>query len=324
MKIIIWGWPLYSHTFSYINEAFYRAFQYLGHETYWFHDGEFPENFDWSNCVFWTEGFCESNIPLHSESVYFVHGCADPKKYIDVNVKRFIDVRYNYKQLNDHIYNYAFDRDKSKEVGPVCYFEPRTNTTIHYKNNYREYDCSDYDKFYITWAANKLPNEFDENDMFIPKERAIYYCGTLGSQGVNENMSVYGPFIAECHKQGVQFVHNDPWVNPLPDAEVIARSQKSILGIDLRGPEHLRNGLLPCRVFKMMSYGQLGLTNSPDVYEQLEEHCVFESDPVLLYHKGMLERTNYAKIKQGMEFVKENHTYVNRAKALLSILENVV
>ena len=40
MKIVIWGYPLHSHTHSYIHAAFYKAFTHLEYETYWFHDGE--------------------------------------------------------------------------------------------------------------------------------------------------------------------------------------------------------------------------------------------------------------------------------------------
>ena len=42
-KVIIWGHPLHSHTHSYIHEAYYRAFKYLGYDVYWFHDNEYPD-----------------------------------------------------------------------------------------------------------------------------------------------------------------------------------------------------------------------------------------------------------------------------------------
>jgi hypothetical protein len=54
MKIIIWGYPLYSHTHSYIHDAFYKAFKYLNYETYWFDDNNYPKDFDWNDCLFWT------------------------------------------------------------------------------------------------------------------------------------------------------------------------------------------------------------------------------------------------------------------------------
>ena len=103
MKVVIWGYPLYSHTHSYIHAAFYKAFKHLGYETYWFHDEEYPEDFDWNDCVFWTEGFADKNIPLNKTNTYFVLACPDPSKYINAGV-RYFDTRTNNIWINDHVY----------------------------------------------------------------------------------------------------------------------------------------------------------------------------------------------------------------------------
>ena len=123
MKIIIWGYPLHSHTHSYIHKGFYDAFKYLGYETYWFHDGDYPQDFDFSNCVFWTEGYADKNIPINDTSTYFVHVCPDPRKYIDAGVKKFIDFRTNNVWIHDHVYNFTLDKTKVEKLGPVCYYE---------------------------------------------------------------------------------------------------------------------------------------------------------------------------------------------------------
>ena len=49
MKIVIWGHPLGTHTHSYSNHGYYRAFKQLGHDVHWFPDEEPPEDFDFSN-----------------------------------------------------------------------------------------------------------------------------------------------------------------------------------------------------------------------------------------------------------------------------------
>ena len=54
MKIVIWGYPLNSHTHSYIHSSFYKAFKHLGHDVYWFHDDEYPEDFDFDD--FYADG----------------------------------------------------------------------------------------------------------------------------------------------------------------------------------------------------------------------------------------------------------------------------
>lgn len=320
MKIIIWGYPLYSHTHSYIHEGFYRAFKYLGYETYWFHDGDYPSDFDWNDCVFFTEGFAEKNIPLNKSCIYLVHCTCNPKKYLEINPKRYIDVRYNHVWMKDHIYNYTLDKKNVQKVGNACYFTNRENKSILYKNDYHEYYIEDYDKFYISWATNLLPYEINFDDISHPRKNEIWFCGSIVADIRWENYSVYKPFIEECQKLNIPFHINNPFQNPLTNDEVIKRTKDSLIGIDLRGPEHLRNGYLPCRIMKNISYGHLGITNSNEAYNELDGNCLYEKDPVEILYKALDKKTDYDFIKKSMVYVKENHTYINRIKSLMSII----
>lgn len=320
MKIIIWGYPLHSHTHSYIHAAFYKAFNHLGYETYWFHDGEYPDNFDWNDCVFWTEGFADKNIPLNKTSTYFVHVCPDPAKYINAGVGKFIDVRYNHLWHKDQTYNYVLDKTKVEKIGNCCYFERKKNRRVQVLNDYQQYWIEDYDKFYVTWATNYLPEEFDFEDIHYPRENKIYFSGNLSNSGICENYSTFKPFLNECQKNNIEFIVNNPWTNPLSEEEVVTRTKKSILGVDIRGPQHIRNGYVPCRIFKSISWGHLGTTNSPEVYSELEGNCILQQDTGQLFYDAMSKRNDYMFIKNCMEYVQENHTYINRIKSILSLL----
>jgi hypothetical protein len=320
MKIIIWGYPLYSHTHSYIHEAFFKAFKHLNFETYWFHDNDYPNNFDWNDCLFWTEGFADKNIPLNKTSTYFVHVCPDPSKYINFGVKKFVDVRYNHLWHKDHVYSYTLNKEKVIKVGNCCYLEKAQPKKVLVTNDYHNYEIDDYDKFYITWATNKLPHEINFDDINYPRENKIYFCGNISSSGRCENYSKFIPFILQCQKHNIPFIHNDPFQNPLPEDEVVLRTKKSLIAIDIRGPEHLRNGYVPCRTFKSISAGHLGTTNSEEVFKELEGHCLYESDCNLIFYKALEKIKDKKFILDGMKYVKDNHTYLNRIQSILSIL----
>ena len=316
-KVIIWGHPLYSHTHSYVHEAYYRAFKSLGYDVYWFHDDEYPEDFDYTNCLFIGEGFADKKIPINDSSCYLIMYCPSPIKYKEA--ERYIDVRMSAVNFKDHIQEYSLDKTTSTKLGPACYFVPKTSDRVRVKNDYHDYEMDDYDKLYISWATNLLPDEFEDEDLYLERENAIYYCGTISAQGACENYSNWMPFLKACKENSIRFVHNDPWANPLSMGEVINRTQSSILGIDIRGPQHLKQGLLTCRIFKNMSYGHLGLTNSPAVYEELDGNCIYNDDTEQLFYEGMRNRENYDFIRKGMQYVKENHTYINRVNSILSI-----
>ena len=182
-------------------------------------------------------------------------------------------------------------------------------------------DVPDIDKLYISWATNLLPEQINFDDMYMERENAIYFCGTISPHGQCENWSLWEPFIQQCSANGIDFHCNDVWQNPLPFSEVQKLAQKSILGADIRGPWHVETRVVTCRVFKNISYGHLGMTNSEQIYEEMDGNMVYNPDTAQLFHDGMSNRENYDMIRKGMQFVKENHTYVNRCSSVLKVFE---
>ncbi len=317
-KIIIWGYPLGSHTQSYVHEGYYRAFKYAGYDTYWFDDNNFPNNFDYNNSLFIGEGFADKNIPINKTSCYLIMHCPSPIKYQEAG--RYIDVRMAGQNFKDHVHEYSLDKQKAIKVGPAMYFEPKTQNKILIQNEYVNYEIDDFDKLYISWATNKLPIEFNYEDIYAQRENIINFCGSISQSGNNENYSTLLPFILECQKNGIRFIHNCPWSNPLSNEEIIKRAHQSLITVDIRGPKHLKEGIVTCRIFKNISYGHLGLTNSKTIYEELEGHCLYSSDTAELFHIGMFNKNNFDFIKKSMKYVKENHTYINRINSIINAL----
>jgi hypothetical protein len=290
----------------------------MEYDVYWFHDKDYPEDFDYTNCLFIGEGFADKKIPINDTSCYLIMYCPSPIKYQESG--RYIDVRMSAVNFKDHIQEYSIDKNTAIKIGPACYFVPKTLKTVKVKNDYVDYEMDDYDKVYIAWATNLLPDEFEEEDIYLERENSIYFFGTISAHGVCENYSNWQPFLKACNDNQIKFIHNDPWQNPVSMRDVIINTQKSLLGIDIRGPEHLKQKLLTCRVFKNISYGHLGLTNSKSVYEELEGNCIYNENTEELFYDGVKNRSNYKLISDGMKFVQENHTYINRVNTLLSIL----
>jgi hypothetical protein len=317
-KVIIWGHPLYSHTHSYVHEAYYKGFKYLGYDVFWFHDGDYPEDFDYNNSLFIGEGFADKNIPINDTSCYMIMYCPSPIKYAKAG--RYVDIRMAAVDFKDHIHEYSLDKTKSEKIGPAVYYVHKTNEKVKIINDYVDYEISDFDKLYISWATNLLPHEIHEDDMYLQRENVIYYSGTISPHGICENYSNFRPFVEACESNGINFIHNDSWSNPLSTEEVIRRTKVSLLGVDIRGRQHLKQRLLTCRVFKNISYGHLGLTNSEEILNELDGNCIYNSDTNQLFYDGISNRKKYKLIKDGMRIVKENHTYVNRINSIIKIL----
>jgi hypothetical protein len=326
-KVIIWGFPLHTHTHSYIHYGWVKGFKHLGYDTYWFDDKNVPTNFDFNNCLFITEGYAETNIPIVETSIYFVHIARNPEKYIG-KVKRFVEIRYLVDGIKDCNYNYVLNKGQCTKISDCTYHEKLHNNggiAKHHNNPQpMEYEC-----IYTCWATDLLPHEIVESNIYKPKDKCIYWFGSANHTNTKE----INIFYNECVKNGIQFATNDPWRNPLPFDVVQEYTMKSIMSPDFRssgdpnkvalgetGTCHKQIGYIACRLLKSISYGHLGITNSKHAFELLDKKVVYNSDEKQLFYDAVKHLQNYELIKEQMRIVRENHTYLNRIQDLLSVI----
>jgi hypothetical protein len=291
----------------------------MGFDTYWFENKPPDNDFDFSNCIFWAEGYDDSFIPLNKSSIYYVHCAYDPQKYVG-NVGRFVDVRYNAISVNHPNYIYKLDKKNTPQINRGCYYQQSTNRVVDFENGKCKYRIDDFDKLYMGWATNLLPHEFKEEDVYFPRENIVYFLGTLSSDGAHSNVEEINQFALECEKNGVLFKFNDFYSNPLNEESYIEYSKRSLMGFDVRSKNMIEWGHVPCRVYKNMSYGHLGMTNSHEVYNELEGNLVYNSNITQLYYDVENKLHDYGFIINAQNYIKDYHTYVNRARAMLEIL----
>ncbi len=300
-KVIIWGYPLHTHSHSYIHACWVKAFKYLGYDTYWFSDNNFDINFDYTNCLFITEGYADFKIPLHKSNIYYVHVCVDPQRYLDTGV-RFIDMRYNKTYNYDVNYEYNLDENlqtgKAQQISSVTYYE----------------DLEYYPAIYTSWATDLLPHEFDFSLINTEVENNVYFIGSAGPH--------HNALIQALHKHNIKFIHIDCWKNPISFEDNMKLMQKSTINVDLRHDFHKNVGYIPCRVFKAISYGKIGITNSKRVQELFGENNIIYDDNVdVLVEMALQNKDDKELLMRQMKYVQENHTYLNRVDDLLKCLK---
>ena len=310
-KIILWGHPPnvpIRHTQSYIWESLYRTFKHLGYNVWWFADAPAPVDFDFTNCIFISEGFNDKHIPLRESSTYFVHVCINPKKYLAVS-KNLIDLRFLMDSMDNDNYDYILDRTKCETLDTGLLYDSFESYEVGYKIAY------------IAWGTNLLPHEIDLEWAKLPRKNVYNYIGTISTSGRFENGKDIYRFAEICKsRSGANFYHVDPWINPVSEAGQIKLIQESILSPDFRSFQHQKWGYLPCRVMKSISYGQLGLTNSLAMYNFLEQSVIYGKSPQDLFDDGMRFRNNYHWIQAQMRLIQEKHTYVNRVNGMMKLV----
>lgn len=321
MKIIIWGFyphnGVLQNTISYVWNSFFNAFKHLGHEVYWFPNQKI-ENFDFTNCVFLCEGYDDSEIPLNKSSTYFVHCAFNPAKYVG-QVRKFIDMRYNLKKIDHPNYIYTLDKEKTK-MDKGCYYEPSTNKVIDFKNGRVAYRIDDFDKIYIGWATNLLSHEIEENDVYFPRSNKVYFLGSLSDDGRYANVHLMQEFAKECQKNNIEFIINNFTQKQLSETDYIRISKESLLGFDIRCDADVEWGRIPCRLYKNMSYGHLGMTNCYEAYKELDGHCIYSKSASQMFYDAMNKKNDFAFIKKGLNYIKNFHTYENRVRSMLKVI----
>jgi hypothetical protein len=329
-KVVIWGFPLHSHTHSYVHYGWYKAFKHLGYEVVWFHDKDFapPATFNYKNCLFITEGYADDNIPLEPSSIYFVHVARNPLKYIQAGV-RFIDIRYHVTSIRDCNYIYDTRYKTLEKIGDITLYEPfASDRDLH--PQFRHVIPLQYEAAYVCWATDLLPEEIRMEDRFIQPEHKCYFIGSVG----DGNRKELERLALGCYQRGVEIVVNNPWTNPLDFEEAKLLVQRSAIAPDIRGSGdpgnmmrgetgtcHKEIGYIPCRLFKNISYGKVGGTNCRRLYELFGDMVVYSEDEAQLAEMCFEKEKDKDYILKQMEWVRDHHTYVHRIQDLFTIIQ---
>lgn len=305
-KIIIWGHKLHTHTHSYVHYGFFKAFKYLGYDTYWFDNSDNVQNFDFSESLFITEGQVDENMPLRDDCRYILHYCYQRKERYKELIKNGNAILLYPHLTNverDNIYWPHYEvHENAIQMEPYVYYDINARFIM------------------MPWATDLLPYEIDHIKLQVPnikKERTIYWVGS--------DIDELKPFAAVCRKNHISFKQIDPWVKPASPEENIQLIQRSYFAPAIQRQWQLDHGYIPCRIFKNISYGQMGITNSKMVYELFNKKIVYSSDMKELFNKATNRVANGSKeeLYELMDFVRDHHTYLNRIECLLKFMDMV-
>ena len=80
------------------------------------------------------------------------------------------------------------------------------------------------------------------------------------------------------------------------------------------------NQMLPCRLFKAISYGLDGLTTNSLAYEFFDHNVIYNPDAYMLYYEAEDRKEEVERKKWLFNFVCEKHTYINNINAIMKMI----
>lgn len=289
-KFISWGFRDISSTHSFIHYAYKKAFESMGYESYWFDNQDDLSNFDFSGSIFLTAGGADSRIPIRKDCRYILHNC-DTNKYNDVLHNSIILQVYT---------NPVLDRDVEK-ISDCIFYQKNGNV------------------LYQPWATDLLPNEILllEN-LNLSNNKNVNWVGSIWNNSLNQgNLPEMEQLKSSLSSRGIGFTN----LTRIPYDENKIYINESYVSPSVQGKWQVDNHYIPCRIFKNISYGEFGITNSEAVYNLFNKMIVYDNDIDNMVEKSIERRNDItlAELNQQILFVKENHTYINRIKNILDI-----
>lgn len=315
-KVVIWGHKLHSHTHSYIHNGFYVAFKHLGYDTYWFDDNDDVSDFDFENTFFITEHQVDNHIPKRSDCLYLVHFIDHPGdvmgRYDCLPPKNVIELQVAYRDM------YWQHSKRVKDLKPIKLLDDPDSHEYYFKNT-KHYI------YYTIWATDLLPHEIDHNIKDIRKilskrePNMLYFVGSFTPDHaciipyLNKHKIGFG-------KAGATFnIHSNLNMSIQDNMDIV---QRSTISPAFQYGIQLKEQYIPCRIFKNISYGRMGITNHKFVSNLFQDRIIYDESPYVCFDKGLQfeEDTDIeaktSRIINLMNFVKEKHTYVNRIQSI--------
>tara|TARA_R110000868_G_scaffold55198_9_gene171761 strand:- start:3369 stop:4274 length:906 start_codon:yes stop_codon:yes gene_type:complete len=298
-KFIAFGCKNSNSTNSHIYYAYLRAFESLGWESYWV-DNEDVDNFDFSNSLIFTFGGYDQKIPIRKDCKYILHNC-DLNKYNDVSDNSLI-----LQVFTTDVYG----RDVEK-IDDFIYYQKNGNV------------------LYQPWATDLLPHEIiEKTSLNFTYNKEVYWVGSIWNTNGEGNTVLIAELVNSLSKRGIKFqpiktvlYDNSPYIasNFYKTKEII---NNSYISPSLQGNWQCDKGYIACRIFKNISYGEFGITNSKYVNSLFQDMIVYDSDIDLMVEKALEKRNTITleELNQQIRFVKQKHTYINRINNILSIL----
>jgi len=292
-KVVVWGLKRQYHTHRYIHQSFYRTLKKLGVPAVWtdfnprqagvIEAGDFVLSADPKGRF--VNGH---NLPVKKNVFYCLHNfSADIARQIDPKFLLHLQVYTNFAETADQKWD------------EVTFFNSQTRT------------------LYQPWGTNLLSEEFRQPA--FNNHKRVFWIGSVWNNGLNQgNINEIAELKRALGKKKLKF---SP-VRFVPDWLNIFLIRYSRLAPAVAGRWQAENNYLPCRMFKNISYGQLGFSNVKKFGDLFKGCNLNEPTTEELVDKALrLSQPDYLALIAEQQKIVRGHTYVQKLSNIFRAAE---
>jgi len=224
-------------------------------------------------------------LPIRDDVYYCLHNFQDI----------FVDKINPEKLLKLQVYvNYA---QQFKEIYVGVHFDEQNKT------------------LYQPWGTDLLPEEFKKPT--FNKGKRVFWIGSVWNNALNQgNESEISILKAALKKNNLRFVN----LRFIPDALNIFLIRHSRIAPAIAGKFQVDSNYLPCRMFKNISYGQLGFTNVTKFGSILGEYNISGSIEEMVGKTLALKEKEYKELTSNQQKIVKNYTYLQHLNNIFKFL----
>ena len=295
-KWVIWG-AQPPNTFGHIHAALLRTLKFLGKDVVWLNNGDDISKIDFTNTCFLTMNCALQGMPRRKDCFYVIHNGNDPacRSYLeDLNVLVW----------GMHVSTNRYNSDVM-EIGPNIHFDQRHGVLQFWH------------------GTDLLPHEIEANKPkkgFNDESRVCAYVGSIDEM----KREYISDFSRACQENGIQYNLYGGYNNGriVSIEEHIQLVKDSYLCPAIEGRDQVAQGYMSCRLFKNISYGQMGLTCSRYANELFGGKLIYNPDAYQLFYdaKERLQHMPVKELHDLMDEVAAKHTYLNKVNGIIKAM----
>ena len=295
-RIVIWGLKsIYTDSYRFVQGGFYLTLKKLGIPTIWIDDSQINAKEIRSGDLIFAANRAMEFLPVIQGVKYCLHN-ADSLFLEKFNKRNCVRLQVLTQE--------RFATDEQKKTGITSLLEGATN-----------YDET-INVLYQSWGAPLLANEFFK-PMQLEYKKSEYFVGTIWENELGQgNSKVIPIYKNELQKLGIQFLH----VQGAPEIINPMYVRHSAVGASIVGNWQREVGYAPCRLFKAVSFGRLGLINSKTISTAHNWAICNENIPELINFAMSLTPAQTDELVRFQQSCVANETYENKIRNILKVL----
>ncbi len=160
------------------------------------------------------------------------------------------------------------------------------------------------------WGTNLLEERF--RAPVISRSPFVFWVGSIWNNDLNQgNLAEIDELRSALRQRSLRFVH----LKFIPDCVSIAAIRASRVAPAIAGRWQVEHNYLPCRMFKNISYGQLGVSNVSK-FSELYHDCTIPGQSVseLVDSALSLPRRHVIELVEAQQKITRQHTYVHKIR----------